>query len=324
MIGKYDIEIYNKKVHYFLTVKRNITVIQGFSATGKTELIRLISQYESFGTSSGITLKSDVPCKVLSGPDWEVVLKSISNSIIFIDENSTFTKSKDFAELLSESDNYFVIVTRDDLYELSYSIDEIYGLKDVSDTQKYKSFHKVYNEMYKLYNFELNRDYNVNTIITEDSNSGFDFYHHIFGDKCITSNGKSKIYEKVVSEKDAILAIVDGAAFGAEIGKIFRYIKSNKKDCVIYAPESFEYILLCSNILDVDRKILDETYNYANSNEYISWERFYSKYLVDISQGTIYKYNKGKLNSSYLTAGSIEKIVDQLPDLLNELRIQPV
>lgn len=28
MTGKYDIEIYNKRVHYHLTVKRNITVIR--------------------------------------------------------------------------------------------------------------------------------------------------------------------------------------------------------------------------------------------------------------------------------------------------------
>ena len=40
MTGKYDIEIYNKRVHYHLTVKRNITVIQGDSATGKTEDIK--------------------------------------------------------------------------------------------------------------------------------------------------------------------------------------------------------------------------------------------------------------------------------------------
>jgi hypothetical protein len=32
MTGKYDIEVYNNRVHYFLTVKRNITVIQGNSA----------------------------------------------------------------------------------------------------------------------------------------------------------------------------------------------------------------------------------------------------------------------------------------------------
>ena len=42
MTGKYDIEIYNKRVHYHLTVKRNITVIQGDSATGKTELLLIM------------------------------------------------------------------------------------------------------------------------------------------------------------------------------------------------------------------------------------------------------------------------------------------
>ena len=41
MTGKYDIEIYNKRVHYHLTVKRNITVIQGDSATGGHVKIRL-------------------------------------------------------------------------------------------------------------------------------------------------------------------------------------------------------------------------------------------------------------------------------------------
>lgn len=42
MIGKYDIEVSNNRVHYFLTVKRNITIIQGNSATGKTELLEAV------------------------------------------------------------------------------------------------------------------------------------------------------------------------------------------------------------------------------------------------------------------------------------------
>ena len=32
MIGKYDIEVYNNRVHFFLTVKRNLTILQGNSA----------------------------------------------------------------------------------------------------------------------------------------------------------------------------------------------------------------------------------------------------------------------------------------------------
>lgn len=152
MVGKYDIEIYNNRVHYFLTIKRNITIVKGNSATGKTELIRLINEYESNGSSSGITLKCEKNCTVLTNVDWELRLSSISQSIIFIDETASFIKTKRFAELVRGSDNYFVIVSRDDLSQLPYSIDEIYGLKNSSDSSKYKTYKKVYNEMYKLYN----------------------------------------------------------------------------------------------------------------------------------------------------------------------------
>ena len=320
MIGKYDIEVYNNKVHYSLTVRRNITVIQGFSATGKSELIRLISQYEAFGNSSGITIKSEVPCKVLTGPDWEIVLRSTENSIIFIDENVNFTRKKEFARLVAESDNYFVIVTRDDLSELTYSVDEIYGLRDVSDTQKYKTFHKVYNEMYRLYNFDIKREYQVDRVILEDSNSGYEFFHNVLGDICMSSYGKSNVYKKVVSSKDTELVIVDGAAFGDQIGKLIRYIESNKKDCVIYAPESFEYVILSSGLLNIDNNVLEETYNYADSTKYISWERFYTQYLVDISRDTVYRYNKSKLNSVFLDKTSVNRIMEILPDIIKNLR----
>ena len=77
----------------------------------------------------------------------------MQNSIIFIDETANFIRTKKFAEMIRGSDNYFVIVTRDALSQLPYSIDEIYGLKNVSDSSKYKTYKKVYNEMYKIYNF---------------------------------------------------------------------------------------------------------------------------------------------------------------------------
>ncbi|MBR6897300.1 MAG: hypothetical protein IKN24_03935 [Lachnospiraceae bacterium] len=150
MIGKYDIELYNNRVHYFLTVKRNITILQGNSATGKTELIRLIQQYENLGDSSGITLICNAQCRVLMGADWELRLASMHDNIIFIDETAAFLRSKNFAEMVRGLDNYFVIVTRDSLSELPYSVEEIYGLRNVSDSQKYKTYKRVYNEMYKL------------------------------------------------------------------------------------------------------------------------------------------------------------------------------
>ena len=155
MIGKYEIEVYNIRVHYFLAVKRNSTIRQGNSATGKTELIRLIQEHETNGQSSGIALICDVKCTVLTMVDWELRLTALNDHIVFIDETAAFLRSKRFAELVRGSDNYFVIVSRDDPNQLPYSVDEIYGLKNVSDSQKYKSYKKIYNEMFHV-NFPNN------------------------------------------------------------------------------------------------------------------------------------------------------------------------
>lgn len=85
MVGKYDLEVYNHRVHYFLTIQRNITVLQGNSATGKTELIRLINDYNLNGRSSGITVKCKAKCTVLNTVDWEIRLSAMSGTIVFID-----------------------------------------------------------------------------------------------------------------------------------------------------------------------------------------------------------------------------------------------
>ena len=137
MVGKYDIEVYNNKAHYFLTIKRNITILQGDSASGKSELIRLIGEYEANGNSSGITVKCDKKCTVLTNVDWELRLSSLKQSIIFIDETAAFLKDKKFAEMVRGADNFFVIVSRDNLVQLPYSVEEIYGLRNVSDSSKY-------------------------------------------------------------------------------------------------------------------------------------------------------------------------------------------
>ena len=115
MIGIYDIEVYNNKIHYYLTVKRNLTLVRGDSASGKTELVRLVGEYEANGSSSGITLKCDKRCTVLTNVDWEMRLVSLSQTIIFIDETASFLRTKSFAEHVKGSDNYFGGREKDEL-----------------------------------------------------------------------------------------------------------------------------------------------------------------------------------------------------------------
>lgn len=322
MLGKYEIEVYNNRVHYTLVVRRNITILQGYSATGKTELIRLISDYEQNGASSGITIICEAACTVLTSVDWELRLSRLKKHVVFIDETALFIKTQRFAELVRGSDNYFVIVTREDLEQLPYSVDEIYGLRNASDSSKYKSFKKVYNEMYNLYNFKRPLKMQPRLVITEDSNSGFECFSLLYGNICESAGGKSRIYNAIRKAGiDGILAIVDGAAFGSEISKVLRYLEASGKRCVIYAPESFEYILLKAGIVDVPLAVLEETYEYADSCNYMSWEEFYTTYLMQKTQASIYKYSKARLKDSYRTKGSLKRITDVIPEQIRPVQM---
>ena len=317
MVGKYEIEVYNNKVHYFLTIKRNITILQGNSATGKTELIRLIQEHETNGNSSGITLICDVKCTVLTAVDWELRLSSMNNQIVFIDETAGFLRSQRFAELVKGSDNYFVIVSRDALSQLPYSVDEIYGLKNVSDTQKYKTYKRIYNEMYKLYHLDTKGTKEPEVVITEDSNSGYEYFDTLYHGRCISAHGKSNVYDSIRSVQDkTVLAIVDGAAFGAEIGKVLRYLETSKVNCTLYAPESFEYLILSAGLVDVPKGIVQETYLYADSKAFMSWEEYFSSYLAEITRNTVYQYSKLRLAEVYKTQGTVAKIAAVIPETI--------
>ena len=317
MIGKYKVEVYNKKVHYFLTIKRNITILQGNSATGKTELIRLIQEHETNGSSSGITLICDMNCTVLTAVDWELRLSSMRDHIVFIDETAAFIRSQRFAELVKGSDNYFVIVSRDALSQLPYSINEIYGLRNVSDTQKYRTYKRVYNEMYKLYYVDPRITKEPEVVITEDSNAGYEYFDTLYHGLCISAHGKNNVYDTIRNvQGKTVLAIVDGAAYGSEIGKVLRYLEGGNAKCTLYAPESFEYLILSSGLVDVPKSILQETYLYADSKAYMSWEEYYSSYLAYITRNTVYLYSKLRLAEVYKTKGAVAKISEIMPEAI--------
>ena len=72
-------------------------------------------------------------------------MSGISDSIIFIDEGNEFIKTEEFASAIRGSENYFVLITRENLYNLPYSVEEIYGLH-VSG--KYRDTRKIYQKMY--------------------------------------------------------------------------------------------------------------------------------------------------------------------------------
>ena len=64
MRGKHRVIVQNNRLHYEFEIKRNITIIRGDSATGKTTLINMLRQAENLGNSSGIEVSCDVPFKL--------------------------------------------------------------------------------------------------------------------------------------------------------------------------------------------------------------------------------------------------------------------
>ena len=74
MRGKHRVIVQNNRLHYEFEIKRNITIIRGDSATGKTTLINMLRQAENLGNSSGIEVSCDVPCRILEGSNWKLIL----------------------------------------------------------------------------------------------------------------------------------------------------------------------------------------------------------------------------------------------------------
>lgn len=318
MVGKYTIEIYNNKLHYELEIKRNITIIQGNSATGKTTMINLISNYERLGRGSGITVICEKECAVLPATMWKEYIRNSKDKIIFTDENMPFLKTAEFAECVNNSDNYFVIIYRDSLPDLAYSVEEIYGIREDRDSQKYIKTKRVYESMYRIYNLERIQRVKPDLVVTEDSNSGYEFFYEAFDCECIAGEGKAKVHNvmsKVSDGTKTVMGIVDGAAFGADMQKMMKTISAHKDKCVLYAPESFEYLLLKSGVVECDQKMIDETYDYADSSKYASWEQFYTAKIHEYTQNTDHQYAKHGLNKYYTSPGNIKRVLKVMDNI---------
>lgn len=315
MKGRHRIVVSTKRLKYDFEVRRNLTMIRGDSATGKTTLIDMIRDYVNNPSGTPVNLTCDKKCYVLEGALWKEQLKGITDSIIFIDEGNEFIKSVDFAEEIQKTDNYYVIVTRESLSSLPYSIEEIYGIRT---SGKYGTLKQSYHEFYQLYGVDTyEKSVKPDIIITEDSNSGYQFFAQICQEKqldCESMNGKSNVFHYLNIHKDEkILVIADGAAFGSEMDRVLQLI-NKRKNVVLYLPESFEWLVLSAGVLKNNSvvQILKNPSEYIESKEYFSWERFFTAVLIQETKDTYLTYAKKKLNAAYLSDMIKNSILKQM------------
>lgn len=324
MKGAHRITVQNKRIRYDFVIRRNITVIRGDSATGKTALVDMVQEHFENGEGSAVELICDKQCAVLEGRTWMGQLSEIEDSIVFIDEGNDFVMSDQFSAVIKKTDNYYVIVTREGIPSLPYSIEEIYGIRN---SGKYGTLKRTYNELFPLYpQAEHPAVVNPNLVITEDSNSGYQFFYEICGREkaiaCVSANGKSNIFSIVVKQMEKqILVIADGAAFGSEMDKMME-LTQHHSNIKLYLPESFEWLILKSGIVGNGNQdvMLENPEDQIESRKYFSWERYFSALLIQITKDTHFKYVKKQLNPIYLQdrwAGKILAVMQGL-DLTGE------
>lgn len=321
MKGSYWFKAKSKKVLFEFSIRRNISVIKGDSATGKTTLLHILYEYLRSGKQSGYSVSTNAEYYVYLrdevGRSWKDVLYPLKKTVIFIEENNDFIFTKEFAVFVKESGNYFVLVTRAPLKMLPYSIHEIYEIiTDGKRTDIKESYHE-FKEIYS--NYPIIENNKIQNVITEDSNSGYQFWNHVFCDsQVISSNGNGNLIKKVKEvEIGDTLVIADGAAFGSLIESCMSSFQSQPDRRIsLWLPESFEYLILKSGVFKSEKliQILNHISDYVECEKYESWEIFFTELLVMMTADSNEKYSKNILNEYYLQDWIVEKIKSQLPE----------
>lgn len=117
------------------------------------------------------------------------------------------------------------------------------------------------------------------------------------------------------SQVSSILVIAEGAAFGPEIETVLAL--GRYKRLQLFLPDSFEWLVLSSGLFK-DKKTQDmllHSADYIESSEFFSWERFFTRQLVELSSGSYLAYEKSSLNPAYLEARQRTVIEASLPRL---------
>lgn len=319
MRGEQSIELYGRNLHYYISLKRNITILQGNSGIGKTTLYEKINECNTRKGSTRFSMKSSAPVYALSGNYTldNAAVSTIRNSIFVIDEGAEYLNTQLLASMILGSSNYFLIISRHPLPMLPYSYHSIYTLETRFESDTYIT------EMREV--FSNGNVTSIDSIITEDSNSGrqmFKACYNIVEDTELTGNSNLATEIEKRDANTSILVFADGAALGPYINLLSELIHTRNNKMVLWAPESFEYVLLTSGIVyrgDV-QKILESPENEIESSLFKSWEVFFTWLVKDImSKYPNREYSKNRLKDWYISEENKNKFIAAIPTEIRKL-----
>ncbi len=288
-----DIRItdFENKLTYILNLEYRVTIIEGNSATGKTELIRRLDDSEN----RQISVTSPMPIMHINSKVLRLT-KTLRDDIIYIMDENDNIEDHDMVNIINNSKCKFILITRNTtLPNINYGIRQIYYFRNSGK----------YNILTKLYNIDnSNVDISkLQSIITEDSGSGKKFYEKTLNMSILSSNGNSNI-TNYMSNNQCI--IIDELGFGPYIKLVYRKLKNN--NIALIYPRSFEYLILISGILGLMSNF-DDNYDINHA------EKYYYKKLREICQEYNLKYNKGDLDDWFLVKSQSDKIISKIHEL---------
>lgn len=96
-----------------LEPERNIVVIRGDRATGKTTLMGVLRDHEEQGAQSGVSVMCNKRCRVLASLDWQERLHLMENSISKWPHNKAYPYSKTLPQAAEQPARVAGILTED-------------------------------------------------------------------------------------------------------------------------------------------------------------------------------------------------------------------
>lgn len=340
MKGVVNVQVSTPKVTYHLALERNITVICDEGATGKSLLASLVYDFHNVKNANKTikcTVSHGLGLYSLTQDLWDSgAYRNFSTPCVFIiDENAGFLCSRECQRWINSGLHYFIIMNRGrELRGLTFSVN---SLKRLSGT-KVKTLESW---MPSCAAGTLDRKGNLwgtaplyvpiqpNRVITEDSNTGYQFFTHLIGTACAPcgskvdnrlQGGKAELLNCISRFKKSgvsdVLFIADGAAFGAELEYLWVQSLIIPR-FYFYLYESFEWLLLHTPNIYANPRVRELVDNpQVESTQFLSWERYFTKLLETSSRGIKgFEYTKSSLPSGYLTSTNVKALLSYMPEI---------
>lgn len=334
MRDMFKIELGTRKYMFQLEIRRNITVLLGDSGVGKTAFCNMLNLYLRHEKAISLNIESkygtQVALKILS--DFEnalTIVHNAHNTIFFIDED-VFSAIPNASDIIHNTSNYFVILSRrvTGLNSLPISYSEVYTLTITHSGQR----SIIRNTNYFINKLQaVGMQSSYTTMLVEDAKSGYFFLKRNIKDKeIITAKGKDNIGNTIEENnlrRKTCLVVADGAAIGVTLYSLYN---SDKLSDSVYfwLPESFEWFLLHNSVfrqyfkvqnlngkpaLNELRTLLTTKTVQVDSAKHISWERYFTDLMERCCKEIDYTYDKGRLPKFLKDEQVVNDLLQQLP-----------